>query len=125
MSLHEKLPTLKKLKPVYGSCKMSRIISISRKTGGAVMPDTFILGRKPIMQGVAIEEDSPLVSAIKYWEASPPYVREYNGPLYIIEFENSTVKRIIPKDAMLDIAVETKKEEDKLPGLPKAEKNIE
>ncbi len=103
---------------------MSRIISISRKTGSVQIPDTFILGQPPIMGGNPLP-DSPLVSAIKYFESSPPYVREYNGPLFIIEFEDSTIKRLIPKETALDIAVETKKVEDKLPGLPKAEKNAE
>ena len=102
----------------------SRIISITRKTGGAAIPDTFVLGCPPAI-GEEILADSPVVSVIKYWESSPPYVREYNGPIYIVEFEDSTVKRIIPKDNMLEIAVETLKVEDKLPGLPKAEKSLE
>ena len=102
----------------------SRIVSISRSTITGDIPDTFILGQQPIMDGEPLEE-SPVVSAIKYFEASPAYVREYQGPLYIIEFEDSTVKRLIPKTCVIDIGIETKKEEDKLPGLPKAEKSIE
>ena len=103
---------------------MSRIIAITRQGCPLGVPDTFVLGQTPIENGTPLD-DSPVVSALKYFEFSPPYVREYVGPVYIVEFEGSTVKRLIPKDAVIDVAVETKKEEDKLPALPKMEKPVE
>lgn len=103
---------------------MSRIISLTRKNCPIGIPDTFVLGQKPIECGVPLE-DGPIVSELKYFESSPPYVREHQGPIYIVEFEDSTVKRIIPKAEIIDVAVETRKEEDKLPSLPKGGKSIE
>jgi hypothetical protein len=103
---------------------MSRIISLTRRGCTVGIPDTFVLGQKPIEKSIPLE-DSPAVSALKYYESSPPYVREHQGPIYIVEFEDSTVKRIIPKEMVIDIGVETKKDEDKLPSLPKGGKSIE
>lgn len=98
-----------------------KIISLTRVKGPVGIPDTFVVGTKPYEDGAPVEE-SPNVSDIKYWDSSPSYVRMYNGPLYVVEFENSTVKRIIPKSAVIDVAIETRKEEEEsLPGLSKLE----
>lgn len=102
-----------------------KIISLIRKPDG-VSPTIYILGQKPRLDKDLIEEESPIVSAIKYWHSSPAYVRVHNGPVYVVEFAESTVRRIFPVNHVLDIAVETVKEDpEKLPGLPVLEKKGE
>jgi len=82
------------------------IISITVNTKSVDTPDTFVVGQKPVNKGVIVE-DSPNVSAIKFFETNAYYIKAYRGPFYIIEFEGSTVKRIIPAENLLDCAVET------------------
>ncbi len=101
------------------------IISITRIVDKSNIPDTFILREKPLIKDEPIN-DSPIVSEISYFYASPAYVRICQGSLYVVKFENSNTRRIIPADKVLDIAVDTtkdndntknKKDIDKLPNL--------
>ena len=93
------------------------IISISRLSGGVGIPDTFVLGQTPI-ENDDIKE-GPVVSKIKYFGMSTVYDKIHRGPVYIVEFEDSTVKRIIPANQVVDVAVETAiKVKEELPALP-------
>jgi len=94
------------------------IISLVRQ-GHNTVPEAFIVGNPPIKNDEEIE--GPIVSKIKYWAMSTVYDKVYRGPVYVVEFENSTVKRVIPADfGVIDIAVETatKPKEAELPNLP-------
>lgn len=82
------------------------IISINIDTKGVGTPNTFVVGQKPEINGVIVE-DSPKVSAIKFSETSTVYAKAYRGPFYRVEFEGSTVQRVIPACNLLDCAVET------------------
>lgn len=94
------------------------LISITIDTGGADTPDTFILGSKPIKKG-KYEENSPNISAIKFFETSATYTKMYRGSgIFIVEFEGSTVKRLIPANRLIDSAIETTNKP--VPGLAKA-----
>ncbi len=92
------------------------IISISRILGSEGIPDTFTVGSNPWAGKQQIE--GPSVSKIKYFATSTVYDRIHRNSIYIVEFENSTVKRIIPAKYVLDVAVETEKKEEKFPALP-------
>lgn len=101
-----------------------KIICLIRNTNGLKVPDTFILGQKPLTMNVE-DAVSPKVSDIKFFETSTVYAKAYRGRtgIYIIEFEGSTVKRIVPERTVIDIAVETAEKqapgakESKLPDL--------
>ncbi len=88
------------------------IISITRLVDTLGIPDTFVLGEKPLVGGEPVE-DSPIVSELSYFFFSPPYVRIYQGPLYVVKFKDSDIRRIIPENKVLDIAVDTTKNNDK------------
>lgn len=94
------------------------IISITRKPSSANVPDTFIVGQVPTKGDVVFE--GPVVSKIKYFGMSTVYDKAYRGAVYVVEFENATVKRVIPaENNVIDVAVETvKRQEIKIPEPP-------
>ena len=96
------------------------IISISRTPTNGI-PDTFIIGQPPIIGEDEI--DGPPVSKIKFFETSNIYGRIYRGPggFYVVEFEGSTIRRLIPANVVIDIAVETQTPEQQLQKLPEVE----
>ena len=79
---------------------------ISLITNNKQGADTFTVGCKPVKNGTIVE-DSSVVSEIKFWETNTTYAKVARGPFYIVEFEGSTVRRIIPQHAVEDVAVET------------------
>lgn len=104
-----------------GSYNM-KILSISVNVVSLKVPDTFILGQKPIISQEGEVVDSPKISNIKFFETSSVYTKVYRGAtgFYVIEFEGSSVKRIIPEREVIDVAVETAEKQNmgtKLPDL--------
>jgi len=94
------------------------IISLVRQSND-VAPETFIVGQSP-MKNIQ-DMGGPKISKIKYWAISTVYDKVFRGPVYVIEFKDSTIKRVIPADSgIIDIAVETaiKQKEAELPNLP-------
>ena len=70
------------------------------------MADTFILNAKPFKNGEIIE-NAFIVSAIKFFETSTTYAKFYRGPLFIIEFKDSTIRKIIPAHCVVSVDIET------------------
>jgi len=88
---------------------MGQIISLTRDKcvinmvpdgeGGLVeleAPRTFVVGQAP-------DDGNPAVKAIKYNAHGNVWLRQ---PHYEITFADSTVKRIIPEDEVVDMAVD-------------------
>jgi hypothetical protein len=100
-----------------------KIISIARKQSGASVPELFVVGAPLIINGEVVI--GPDVTEIKYFALSTVYDKVFRGPVYVVKFKDSTVRRIIPADNnIIDIAVETAQlekqpeNEAKLPNLP-------
>jgi hypothetical protein len=93
-----------------------KIISILRKINGLDIPSEFTVGQPVSING---QPAGPPVSCIKHFAFRYNGGKVYEGPCYVVEFEDSTVKRVIPvDDNVVEIVVETAKEEAKLPDLP-------
>lgn len=89
-----------------------KIISIIRGVQGVGgVPEVFVLGVAP--------ENSPEVKEIKFYETGGFSGKAYRGRCYIVTFVDSTVKRLIPSECVIDIAIETAKDEEVVvPPLP-------
>jgi hypothetical protein len=95
-----------------------KIISIIRDNKITVdVPNEFTVGASPVINN---DEVGPAVSKIVFFETGYAKGQAFRGPCYVVSFEDSNVKRVIPaNDNILEVAVEleTSKKKD-VPELP-------
>lgn len=79
-------------------------------------PTIFTVGNNP---AVGTELIGPAVKSINFYETGCNSGRVYRGPCYVISFEESNQKRVVPAtnviDIMYDTEAETKKKAAKKP----------
>jgi hypothetical protein len=102
-----------------------KIISLHRETNGNSLPDVFTIGVVPSIDGTPIENNPP-VKSIKFFETGIAGGKVYRGLCYLIEFEGSNVKRVVPERDILEVAYESDaKASKKLVTATIAENNTE
>lgn len=92
-----------------------KIISIFRQNNGLALPVKFIVGDIP-----QIGDDPPVgppVSCIKHFGLQYNGGKHFKRECYVVEFEDSPVKRIIPESSIIEVVIDTTKESD-FPELP-------
>jgi hypothetical protein len=62
-----------------------------------------------------VNEDK--VNEIKYFESSQIYGKFLHEAIYVVEYENSTIKTIVPVRSVVSIDIDTKKEVAVMPVL--------
>lgn len=82
-----------------------KIISIHRDPEGLDLPNAFIVGTVPIINGTPVE-DNPTVSKISFYETGCSQGQVYRGPCYVVSFTDSNIKRVIPVSTVAEIAYE-------------------
>lgn len=86
------------------------IVEIWRKTVGGFLPNRFTVGESPV-------EDSPPVKNINFYETGA--FKQHWGPCFVIQFENSPMRRVIPTETVVDIlySVPEKTDKEETPAL--------
>ena len=98
---------------------MPGIVEIWRKGSEVGVPVKFTVGEPPatVDNGTLQFAEGPTVKNIKHAHGAFGNAA-YRGFCFIVTFEDSAVRRIIPDHAVLDIAYEAaKKEEPETPAL--------
>ena len=91
---------------------MSGIIEIWRRKGPALLPVRFTVGTAPQMADGAVVENAPPVKSISYRETNSFAGKRHAEKLFCISFEESNVQRFIPSSEVIEIAYETKIDND-------------
>ena len=92
---------------------MPRIIEIWRDSGGIDIPVKFTVGEVPQVLNengnlVGMEgEAPPVVTRIKCYATGAVKGDAYVGPCFVIQFEDSDVRRIIPAHVVIDVGFDS------------------
>ena len=92
-----------------------KIISIFRQNKGLQIPTEFTVGSVPFIEGN--DPAGPPVACIKHFGHRYNGGKFLEGECYVIEFEDSPVKRIIPVADVVEVVVDTTKPAE-VPDLP-------
>lgn len=83
------------------------IVEIWREEKISGFPVRFTAGSQPAYlneEGVlAPIEESPTVKAINFYETGAFKGAAYRGPCYVVQFEDSPARRIVPAKEVIDI----------------------
>ena len=83
------------------------IIEIWRKPVGPGLPVCFTKDEQPKYISdagtLAAITESPAVKKINYYETGAFSGKAFRGPCYVVQFEDSPARRIVPADQVLDV----------------------
>jgi len=94
-----------------------KIISLTRlQTVG--LPTNYIVGTVPTIEGQETNADDPVVKSIVFFQegaysqtkAQLLTFKAFLGPCYLVSFVDSPIKRIIPAEQVVDVAVDSEPE---------------
>jgi len=78
---------------------MPKIIELYRATGGLDIPSRFVLG--------AEIEEGLVVSRISFYETGAFKGDAYRGACFVVQFDGTDIRRIIPAHAVIDVAYDS------------------
>lgn len=81
------------------------IIEIWRKVIVEDLPARFTVGQSPT-------DESPPVKSINFYETGAIGGKAYRGGCYVVQFEDSPMRRIIPSHCVVDILYEVPQKEE-------------
>jgi len=87
---------------------MSGIIELWRKERHPEQPTRFVVGNPPTLSNGDSIEDGPIIKSIIYREKRTLGKDRFSQELFCINFENSSVQRLIPASEMTELAYESK-----------------
>jgi hypothetical protein len=81
------------------------IIEVWREATAEDLPVRFTVGQSPAAA-------SPPVKSINFYETGAIGGKAYRGPCYVIQFEDSPMRRIIPAHCVVDVLYEVPQKEE-------------
>jgi hypothetical protein len=80
---------------------------------GMDIPQSFVVG------SAAVENGSP-VKSIKFYETGAFSSKAFRGSCYVITYEASELKTIVPSSTIIDVSVDasSNKKQEQIPELP-------
>jgi len=97
------------------------VVEIWRRPG-AGLPVCYTRGEQPKFinsEGALVPvEESPVIKSINFYETGAFAGKAFRGPCFVIQFEESNLRRIIPATDIKDIGYDVpEKVEPKIPAL--------
>lgn len=103
---------------------MPGIIEIWRSVQGVNIPVRFAVGEPPSVldaEGALDAIVGPNVKSIKFYETGAIGGKAFRGSCFVVQFEESAVRRIIPAAVVVDVAYEVPENNGNKDGVPQLE----